>query len=59
MELFLFMKIGSDYLCFLFLDHYKEVKSLPLAPIAVEILVCRGSAHKIATDSGTNGSEST
>jgi hypothetical protein len=32
---------------------HKKAKSHPLAPIAVEILVCRGSAHKIATDSGT------
>jgi hypothetical protein len=31
----------------------KKVKYLPLAPIEVEILVCRGSAHKIETDSGT------
>jgi len=32
----------------------KKAKSLPLAPIEVEILISRGSAYKIATESGTN-----
>jgi hypothetical protein len=32
----------------------KKAKYLTLAPIAVEILVSRGSARKIAMDSGTN-----
>jgi hypothetical protein len=36
-----------------FLDDDKKSKSLPLAPIVVEILVSRGSAYKIATESGT------
>jgi hypothetical protein len=31
----------------------KKQKSLSLAPIEVEILMCRGSAHKIVTNSGT------
>ena len=31
----------------------KKTKSQLLAPIAVKILVCRGSAHKIETESGT------
>jgi hypothetical protein len=31
----------------------KKIKYLPLAPIAVEILVSRGSAYKIETESGT------
>jgi hypothetical protein len=42
-----------DYCCFPFLDNCKKEKYLPLAPIEVEILVCRGSAQKIETDSGT------
>jgi hypothetical protein len=42
------------YFCsFSFFDDGKKAKSLPLAPIAVEILMCRGSAHKIETESGT------
>jgi hypothetical protein len=32
----------------------KKQKYLPLAPIAVEILLCRCSAQKIVTESGTN-----
>jgi hypothetical protein len=40
-------------LLFLFLDNGKKVKSLPLSPIAVEILISRGSAYKIVTESGT------
>ena len=43
---------------FSFLDDDKEAKSLSLAPIEVKILVCRGSAHKILTDSGINGDKS-
>jgi hypothetical protein len=35
------------------LDDDKKAKSLPLAPIAVEILVSRCSAYKIVTESGT------
>jgi hypothetical protein len=35
------------------LDDDKKAKSLPLAPIAVEILLYRGSAQKIETESGT------
>ena len=31
----------------------KKSKCFSLAPIEVEILVCRGSAYKIATKSGT------
>jgi len=31
----------------------KKAKSFSLAPIAVEILLCRGSAQKIVTESGT------
>jgi len=31
----------------------KKAKSLSLAPIAVEILLCRCSAQKIVTESGT------
>ena len=31
----------------------EKQKSRPLAPIAVEILISRGSAYKIVTDSGT------
>jgi hypothetical protein len=31
----------------------KKVKSLSLAPIEVEILISRGSAYKIETESGT------
>jgi len=34
---------------------YKEkciIETIPLAPIVVEILLCRGSAQKIETDSG-------
>jgi hypothetical protein len=37
----------------IFLDDYKNAKSLPLAPITVEILISRGSAYKIETNSGT------
>jgi hypothetical protein len=36
------------------LDDEKKAKYLFLAPIAVEILMSRGSAHKIAADSETN-----
>jgi len=43
--------------CLLFLNHCKKADCCLLAPIAVEILVCRGSAHKITTKSGTNLSE--
>jgi hypothetical protein len=32
----------------------EKTKYCLLAPIAVEILVCRGSANKIVTESGTN-----
>jgi hypothetical protein len=35
------------------LDHYKKAKSFPLAPIEVKILISRGSAYKIVTESGT------
>jgi hypothetical protein len=35
-------------------DDDKNPKYLPLAPIVVKILLCRGSAQKIVTDSGTN-----
>jgi hypothetical protein len=31
----------------------KKQKYFPLAPIAVEILMSRGSGHKIVTESGT------
>jgi hypothetical protein len=31
----------------------RKLKHLPLAPIEVEILLCRGSAQKIETESGT------
>jgi len=37
----------------LFFDDSKKAKSLPLAPIEEKILLCRRSAQKIATDSGT------
>jgi hypothetical protein len=36
------------------LDESKKAKYFPLAPIEVEILLCRGSAQKIETYSGTN-----
>jgi hypothetical protein len=44
------VKFGADYL---FFNIGKKAKYLSLAPIAVKILVSRGSAHKIATDGGT------
>jgi hypothetical protein len=37
---------------FFFWDDSKKAKYHPLAPIAVEILLCRGSAQKIETESG-------
>lgn len=37
-----------------FLNNGKKAKHLSLAPIAVKILVYRGSAHKIEANSGTN-----
>jgi hypothetical protein len=36
-----------------FLNDGKNAKSFLLAPIAAEILMTRGSGHKIATESGT------
>jgi hypothetical protein len=36
-----------------FLNNGKKAESLLLAPIEAEILVSRGSAHKIKADSGT------
>jgi hypothetical protein len=36
-----------------FLDYSKKAKYLPLAPIVVKILISRGSAYKIVTESGT------
>ena len=36
------------------MDNGKKAKSLSLAPIAVKILINRGSAYKIVTESGTN-----
>ena len=38
---------------YFFLDNDKKAKSSHLAPIEVKILLCRGSAQKIATKSGT------
>jgi len=38
----------------IFFENDKKAKYQPLAPIEVEILVGRGSAHKIAAKSGTN-----
>jgi hypothetical protein len=35
------------------MDNGKKAKCFSLAPIEVKILVCRGSARKIATKSGT------
>jgi hypothetical protein len=35
------------------LDDDKKAIFLPLAPIKVEILISRGSAYKIVTESGT------
>jgi hypothetical protein len=63
-EIFITILITVDYIFFLlscqrynpyffFFDHRKKAKSLLLAPIVVEILVARGSGHKIVTDSGT------
>jgi hypothetical protein len=43
----------SDNCFFPFLDHYKKAKSFSLAPSEVEILISRGSAYKIVTESGT------
>jgi len=43
----------SVIITLLLLDHGKKEKSLFLAPIAVEILISRGSAYKIETKSGT------
>jgi hypothetical protein len=36
------------------MNDYKKVKYFPLAPIAMEILISRGSAYKIVTKSGNN-----
>jgi hypothetical protein len=38
---------------FFFLNNGKEAKCLPLAPIAMKILISRGSAYKIVMESGT------
>jgi len=35
------------------LNNGKKAKSLLLAPVEVKILLCRGSAQKIATENGT------
>jgi hypothetical protein len=35
------------------MNDYKKVKYFPLAPIAMEILISRGSAYKIVMKSGT------
>jgi hypothetical protein len=45
------VKFGAHYL---FFNIGEKAKYLSLAPIEVEILLCRGSAQKIAMDSGTN-----
>ena len=45
--------MSSEFIFSAFLDENKKIKYLPLAPIIVEILISRGSAYKIATDSGT------
>jgi hypothetical protein len=45
------VKFGADYL---FFNLGEKAKYLSLAPIEVEILVCRGSAQKIEANSGTN-----
>jgi hypothetical protein len=44
---------------FFFLNAHKKAKYFPLAPIAVEILMTRGSGHKITTESGTTLVENT
>jgi hypothetical protein len=36
-----------------FLNDGKKAKIFPLAPVVVKILLCRGSAQKIAADNGT------
>ncbi|PJJ07076.1 hypothetical protein CLU83_0217 [Flavobacterium sp. 1] len=47
------VKFKSLFCVFPFLNISKKAKYLLLAPIAVKILVSRGSAHKIETESGT------
>ncbi|PZX93462.1 hypothetical protein DOS84_11420 [Flavobacterium aquariorum] len=51
----LLASFGQPFLVFFpFLNDGKKAKYLLLAPIVVEILVCRCSAYKIVTDGGTN-----
>jgi hypothetical protein len=47
------INLSSIITVFPFLDNGKKAKYLSLAPIAVEILISRGSAYKIVTKSGT------
>jgi hypothetical protein len=47
------LKNGSSIITvFPLVEDGKKAKYFLLAPIAVEILLCRGSAQKIETDSG-------
>ena len=44
----------SSIISIFFLNDSKNTKYQPLAPIAVKILLCRGSAQKIEMESGNN-----
>lgn len=54
-----FFSLGLNVIIavFPFLDNFKNAIYLSLAPIIVEILMCRRSAYEIETDSGTNGDQ--
>nr|WP_315255455.1 hypothetical protein [uncultured Flavobacterium sp.] len=45
--------IESWIIIIIFLNDVKKAKTFPLAPVVVKILLCRGSAQKIAADNGT------